>query len=56
MEMTLSLSCPDCGAKFTSTIQMDPDTWVGIEVENNLERCSCCGFFRRYQKFDYFFT
>ena len=54
--MTLSLRCPDCGAKLASAIRMDPGTWAGTKVENNLERCSCCGFFRRYQKFDYFFA
>jgi hypothetical protein len=56
MELTLSLACPQCGAEFASAIQMDAATWAKIKLENNIERCSSCGFSKRYQKSDYFFV
>jgi transcription elongation factor Elf1 len=56
MEMTLSLTCPQCGAEFASAIQMDAETWAKIKVEGNIERCASCGFSKRYQKSDYFFA
>jgi DNA-directed RNA polymerase subunit RPC12/RpoP len=55
MERTLSLTCRECGKDFASALQMDPETFTKIKVENNLERCSHCGSARRYQKDDYFF-
>jgi len=55
MEMTLSLTCPQCGAEFAA-IQMDAPTWARIRMETNIERCSHCGFSKRYQKSDYFFA
>jgi uncharacterized Zn finger protein len=56
MERILSLTCPKCGAEFTSALQMDPETFGKIRGENNMERCSDCGFVKRYQKADYFFV
>jgi hypothetical protein len=56
MERILSLTCPNCGAEFASAMQIDAETWAKIRVENNIERCSVCGFSRRYQKGEYFFT
>jgi hypothetical protein len=56
MEMTLSLTCPQCGVEFASAIQMDAPTWTTIKLQSNIERCSACGSARRYQKPDYFFT
>jgi predicted RNA-binding Zn-ribbon protein involved in translation (DUF1610 family) len=53
--MQLSLTCPQCGAEFPSAIQMDAETWAKIRLQNNIERCSECGFSKRYQKSDYFF-
>jgi transcription elongation factor Elf1 len=55
VEMDLCLTCPQCGAEFRSAIQMDKETWTKIKVEHNIERCSACGFSKRYQKSDYFF-
>jgi predicted nucleic-acid-binding Zn-ribbon protein len=56
MEMTLSLTCPQCGAEFPSTIQMDAETWAKIQMEGNIERCANCGYTKPYQKSDYVFV
>ena len=56
MERTLSQTCPQCGQEFASALQMDPETFAKIKLENNIERCSICGYSKRYQKPDYFFT
>jgi predicted nucleic-acid-binding Zn-ribbon protein len=56
MEMTLTLTCPRCGAEFASAIQMDAPTWAKIRLDSNIERCSNCGYSKRYQKADYFFA
>jgi DNA-directed RNA polymerase subunit RPC12/RpoP len=56
VERILSLTCRECGKEFPSALQMDPETFTKIKVENNLERCPHCGFARRYQKGDYFFA
>jgi predicted nucleic-acid-binding Zn-ribbon protein len=58
MEMTLKLACPQCGTEFESAIQMDAPTWAQIRVQEqgNIERCSHCGYSKRYQKADYFFA
>jgi hypothetical protein len=56
MEMTLTLTCPRCGAEFASALQMDAPTWTKIRLDGNIERCSNCGYSKRYQKADYFFA
>ena len=56
MEMSLSLTCPQCGSEFASAIQMDAPTWATIKMETNIERCSNCGYRKRYIKADYFYA
>lgn len=56
MEMSLSLTCPQCGSEFASAIQMDAPTWATIKMETNIERCSNCGYSKRYIKGDYFYA
>jgi len=50
----LSLVCRECGQEFASAMQMDPETFTKIKVENMLERCPFCSCARRYKKSDYF--
>ena len=53
----LNVTCPHCGESFASAIQMDPETWEGIRVNDGmLERCPHCHRSSRYQKAEYFFT
>jgi predicted RNA-binding Zn-ribbon protein involved in translation (DUF1610 family) len=56
MEMALSLTCPQCGIEFASAIQMDAPTWANIRLVANIERCSNCGYSKRYLKADYFYA
>jgi DNA-directed RNA polymerase subunit RPC12/RpoP len=50
------LSCPQCGAEFTSALRMELETYAKTPVENNMVRCTNCGFVKRYQNPDSFFT
>jgi hypothetical protein len=34
---------------------MDPETFAKIKLDNNIERCSNCGYSKRYQRGNYFF-
>ena len=56
MERTLSLTCPQCGQEFASALRMDTETFAKIKLESNIERCSNCGYSKRYHKDDYFFA
>ena len=56
MERALTLTCPQCGTEFSSALQMDAETFTKIRLQNNIERCSQCGYSKRYQKGDYFFV
>jgi transcription elongation factor Elf1 len=54
--LALTLTCPRCGEEFASAIQMDEPTWAKIRLDANIERCSNCGYSKRYEKADYFFA
>jgi uncharacterized C2H2 Zn-finger protein len=52
----LALRCPQCGKSFASTIQMDPDRWELIGLDDGMvERCTRCGRSSRFPKSSYFF-
>jgi len=49
----LSLACKDCGWEFASPVQVGPDVFAGMTIENCLVRCPLCRYARRYQKDDF---
>ena len=51
----LSLVCPQCGAPFSSTLQMDAATFEKIRMDTMLERCTSCGHAAYFSKPDYRF-
>jgi hypothetical protein len=53
----LTVMCPLCSEAFASALQIDPDTWLGINFHRGLvERCSHCGRASRFSKGDYTFN
>jgi hypothetical protein len=52
----LSLTCKVCGRRFASALQMDPKTFEGIRMTNQLECCRLCSQVREYGRRDYYFS
>jgi formate dehydrogenase maturation protein FdhE len=53
----LTVTCPACGRSFASSIQMDPETWEGIRMNDGMvERCVHCERASRFSKGDYSFS
>ena len=44
----LTLACKDCGREFASPVQVGPEVFTGMKVENCLVRCPLCHYARRY--------
>jgi hypothetical protein len=51
----LSLTCPTCGRRFASALQIDAATFVRLRIVEHHECCHVCGSVHRYQRGDYFF-
>jgi hypothetical protein len=56
MEIGLSLTCPSCGRRFASALQMDRETFERIKLEGQRDRCPFCGTSSWFEKGDYMFT
>ena len=55
-KVLMHLTCPHCGESFVSVIQIDPETWDRIRMNDGMiERCTHCGRSSRFAKGDYFF-
>jgi phage terminase large subunit GpA-like protein len=56
-KVLMHLTCPHCGESFASAMQIDPETWERIRMNDGmLERCPHCGRSSRFAKGDYFFS
>jgi C4-type Zn-finger protein len=51
----LSVTCPDCGKRFASALQMDEETFSRFRIIEHTECCRRCGRANRFRKQDYYF-
>jgi C4-type Zn-finger protein len=51
----LSVDCPKCGERFSSSLQIDEATFVKLRLIEHLEFCRNCGYPHRFSKADYYF-
>jgi hypothetical protein len=51
----LSVTCPHCGKRFASALQMDEETFSRIRIIEHIECCRQCGQANRFHKQDYYF-
>jgi hypothetical protein len=52
----LSLTCPNCGHRFSSAMQPDPKTFAKMRVQRLVECCRVCSHTSRFEKDDYYYA